>query len=201
MQCAGCSDQHVMTKPKLPLLLAGLALAGLVFLAWTQQWLTVTLNDGTILSVDGSVAAPAASILALTCLVVFPALAIAGRVFRGILGALESLLGLTIAFSSVLAIAQPVSASASVVSTATGVTGHDSVAELVADAALTPWPFVSLSAGVLLVIVGVLVIVTARRWPDSGRKYSAVRTAPAGLDDAAASWDALSASDDPTRER
>jgi hypothetical protein len=190
-----------MTTPKLPLLLAGLTLAGLVFLAWTQQWLTVSLTDGTNLAVDGSVAAPAASVLALTCLVVLPALAIAGRFFRAVLGVLEALLGLTIAYSSVLAIAQPVSTSASVISAATGVTGHDSVAELVAQTALTPWPVVCLAAGALLIVVGVLVVATAGRWPDSGRKYSAVRTAPAGLEDAAASWDALSAGDDPTRER
>jgi hypothetical protein len=188
-------------KPKVPLLLAGLVLAGIVFLAWTQPWFTLTLHDGSSLSIDGDVAAPANAILALTCLVVFPALAIAGRLFRAVLGALEVLLGLTITFASGVAITTPVASSAATISTATGITGRDSITALVATVSLDAWPFVSFIAGVLVAVVGVLVIVTAGRWPESGRKYTAIRSELVDSDDPAARWDALSAGNDPTSER
>jgi hypothetical protein len=52
----------------------------------------------------------------------------------------------------------------------------------------------AVAAGVLQVLVGVGVAVTARRWPTSGSRYS--RTRMAG--DPASDWDALSSGDDPT---
>jgi hypothetical protein len=192
---------NALKKPKFPLLVAGLALAGIVFLAWTQPWFTLRLNDGSELSVDGDVAAPANAILALTCVVVFPALAIAGRLFRAVLGALEVFLGIILTFASSVAIASPIASSAATISAATGISGRDSITDLVATVSVAVWPFVSLVAGVLIALVGVLVIATSGRWPESGRKYSAVHTELADTDDPAARWDALSAGDDPTSER
>ena len=180
---------------KLMILLAGLALNGVIFLAWTQEWISVVLDDRTVLAVTGDTAAPAVSALALSGLVLIGALAIAGPFFRVVLGVLQSALGATIVLSGMLAILGPAAASASVVATATGVEGGKS---LVGSAALGVWPFASTISGALLVVLGVITVVTSRRWPGATRKYSAVRTEAVNEGDTVQSWDALSSGDDPT---
>ena len=180
---------------KLTILLAGLALNGVIFLAWTQEWISVVLDDRTVLAVTGDTAAPAVSALALSGLVLIGALAIAGPFFRVVLGVLQSALGATIVLSGMLAILGPAAASASVVATATGVEGGES---LVGSAALGVWPFASTISGALLVVLGVITVVTSRRWPGATRKYSAVRTEAVDEGDTVQSWDALSSGDDPT---
>ncbi len=187
-----------MRGPKSAILLASIVVAGVVFLAWTQPWLSVSLTDGSVLAIDGSVAAPAASILALTTLVLVGALAIAGPFFRLVLGALEAVLGFTIAFSSSIALVNPVVAASPTISKATGVAGHTSIAALVTATSGTAWPVVAVIAGALILGLGVAAIATSRRWPASGRKYSAVRLEPQQSATAADSWDALSAGEDPT---
>lgn len=182
---------------KLTLLLASLAVSGIVFLAWTREWFAVTLSTGQVLSVTGSTAAPATSTLALTTLVLVGALAIAGPVFRVILGILESLLGVTIALSSILAIADPTQSSRPAITAATGIAGTESVSDLVESVSTSVWPWISAVAGIALVVLGVLVAITGRRWPGSSRKYSTVRTAPVE-GDTIGDWDALSKGNDPT---
>lgn len=184
---------------RLTLMLAGVALNGLIFAGWTQQWLSVELQSGPVLRVDGDVAAPAVSTLALTGLALIGALAIAGPVFRVVLGALQALLGATIGLSAGLAIAGPVAASSAAVTKATGIAGDSSVAALVASAGVGAWPYLTLAAAALLVVLGVLTVAWARRWPASSRKYSAVRTEAVASGDAILDWDALSSGDDPTQ--
>jgi len=183
---------------KLSLLLGGLLLSGLVFLGWTQQWFTIVIDEGPTLSIAGDVAAPALSTLALTSLVLIGALSIAGPFFRVVLGVLQSALGATIVLSGVLALADPVQASVASISDATGIAGNDAVAQLVASTAITLWPWVSTLAGALLTLLGVVVVVTGRRWPGSGRKYGAVKLAPAAERTAVDDWDSLSEGTDPT---
>jgi len=182
---------------KLVLLLAGLAASGLALLAWTQQWFGVTLTDGRVLEVLGDTAAPAVSALALSGVVLVGALAIAGPVFRVILGILGSLIGFTIGFSAVLALLEPATASRALITEATGIAGNDAVTSEVTDVAVLPWGWVAVVAGVLLVIVGVLIAASARRWPGSTRRYNAVtvtREDGNPIDD----WDSLSEGRDPT---
>lgn len=192
-------------RVKYTLILASLLLAALVLLAWTQTWLTVELVAGAptaSVPVDGNVAAPALAALALAGLALTAALSIAGLLFRVVLGILDALLGACIAFSAVLVLTGPVAASEPAVTAATGVAGSESIAEVVSATSLTLWPVLTLVAGVLLVLVGLGVALTARRWPSSSRKYSAVRLEPANRDempDAVDSWDELSRGDDPTR--
>lgn len=182
---------------KLTLLLAGVALAGGAFLAWTQPWFEIALGDGPVLSVAGDVAAGAVAALALTTLVLTAALSIAGPVFRVILGVLEAALGALIVLSGAIALGDPIGVSASQISAATGVSGDSAVTALVAAVSVTAWPAAAIVAGALLAVLGVAVVATAARWPGSGRKYSAVRLESADgstIDD----WDALSRGDDPT---
>lgn len=186
-------------RMKLLLVLAGIAFSGLTLLAWTQEWFSITLLDGGVLRVTGEIAAPALTALALTGLVLVGALSIAGPVFRVILGALQALLGFTVALSALLAINDSVRASAAAITTATGVSG-ELVGEQVGATVTTAWPMIALIAGALLIATGVLVVATARRWPGSTRKYQAVRLTPAeGSRTAVDDWDSLSDGEDPTR--
>ncbi|WP_411721323.1 Trp biosynthesis-associated membrane protein [Mycetocola sp.] len=192
-------------RSKYVLILASLLLSGLALMAWTQTWLDVELAPGsptTAVTVDGAVAAPALAALALAGLALGAALAIAGLLFRILLGVLNIVLGGCIALSAVLVLNGPVAASEAAVTDVTGIAGSDSIADLVSATSLTPWPVVALATGVLLAVVGVAILVTAQRWPSSSRKYSAVRLEPVDGDampDSVDSWDDLTRGDDPTR--
>jgi hypothetical protein len=183
------------------IILAATVLGVLTLISWTQTWFTVELSDGAILPVDGQVGAPALSALALTSLVLVGALSIAGPFFRIVFGVLQALIGVAIVFSAVLAVSAPVDAAGAAISVATGVAGDDSVADLVVSIALSPWPWVALVAGAVIVLLGIAIVVTGRRWPGGAtRKYqTATRLEPAAaqrtsVDD----WDSLSSGDDPT---
>ena len=182
---------------KLGVILSGLVLSGLTLLAWTQHWFAVSLiPDGSVL-VGGDVAAPALAALALSGLALVAALAIAGPVFRVILGLLEAAIGALVVVSAILAIVDPIAASASAITAVTGVSGAASVTALVSAVTPTAWPFVALLAGALVVAVGITIVISSRLWPQSSRKYQAARLAevdgsPIG------DWDALSDGRDPT---
>jgi uncharacterized membrane protein (TIGR02234 family) len=188
---------------KLVTILAGLALAAAGFLASTQTWVSVrasTPEGGTIdVAAAGSVAAPALSALSLAGLALFGAITIAGRAFRVVLGVLEMILGGCVILSSVLSIADPVSAASSSLTTATGVSGDASVRRLVLSHAVTVWPWVALVAGVLGVLLGLVVVVTSGSWPESAKRYQSVRIVDENAPtDPVAAWDTLSVGADPT---
>lgn len=176
----------------------------LAFLAWSQPWVEVALTDGRELVAYGDVAAPAVPPLAIAALALVGALALAGPVFRVVLGLLQALLGAGIIASGVLTITDPVQSAAATISSATGVEGLDSVRELVVLAATTGWPAFAIAAGALGVAIGVLTAITASRWPQRTRRFDAVRLA--AIDESESTpppdrqeaWDALSDGDDPT---
>jgi hypothetical protein len=125
-------------------LLASAVIAILTLVSWTQVWFAVVLSDGAQLEVAGEVAAPALSALALASLVLVGALAIAGPFFRLVFGVLEALIGVAVLFSAILAVGDPVAASGSAISTATGVAGDESVASLVTSIDGSVWPWIAL---------------------------------------------------------
>jgi uncharacterized membrane protein (TIGR02234 family) len=192
------------------LILAVIGASGLALLAWTQVWATVRLAaDGTnqqVLDVTGTIAAPGLTALALAGLALAGALTIAGVVIRIVLGILEMLLGVSVILSAALALADPVGASAAAVTAATGIAGTDSTRAAVQSAALTFWPFLALAAGVLMVVVGLVVCVSARRWPGPTTRYETTRFQPVTdaatgrprPRDAVDDWDGLTRGDDPT---
>ncbi|QHC58509.1 Trp biosynthesis-associated membrane protein [Rathayibacter sp. VKM Ac-2760] len=193
-------------------------LAALELTASTQPWATLVLTtgagDGRALSVVGTVAAPALSALALAGLALAAALAIAGPAFRIVLGLLQIVLGGSVVLAASTALADPVRAGSSLVTDATAIAGRESVAALVASSSSTAWPVVALVAGVLTAVIGVLVLVTVRRWPGAKKKRVS-RFEPAdgyghgattvqtddGDIDPVVSWDELSRGDDPTSAR
>ncbi|ANP72785.1 Trp biosynthesis-associated membrane protein [Cryobacterium arcticum] len=203
------------------LILAVIAASGLALLAWTQTWATlqVTLDGASAqaLEVTGSIAAPGLTALALAGLALAGALTIAGPVIRIILGLLEMLLGVSVILSAGLAIGDPVGAGSAAVTAATGIAGSESTRAGVSQAQLTGWPYLALAAGVFMLIIGLAVCVTARRWPGPTKRYETTRFAPAdgagettpgtaagtpGAQtrprDAVDDWDGLTRGDDPT---
>jgi uncharacterized membrane protein (TIGR02234 family) len=190
-------------------LIAAIALSALTLLAWTGQWYSIRLSESadgkTALAVSGGVAAPGLVALALAGLALVAALAIAGRFFRPVLGVLEVLIGFTVAYSAILAQSNPVVASESAVSAATGVAGRRSIAALVESVSQTAYPVIAIVAGILTMILGVVVVVTGRRWPGGSDRYrQPVRletvdpSAPDVPHDSVADWDRLSGGGDPT---
>lgn len=184
---------------RLSLLLSSAALSALTLLAWTQQWFVVVLVDGQRLPVDGQIAAAGLSALALAGLALVGALTIAGPVFRVVLGSVQLFLGATVLYSAVLVVIDPVAASAATISEATGIAGSESVAAVVASVEQSAWPWVTLVVGALIVIAGIGILATRRRWPVSSRKYQAVGLEPTdGERSSVDDWDALSDGGDPT---
>jgi hypothetical protein len=171
-------------------LLGLVVLSALSLLAWTQTWFTAQLSQTQnspvvgIIDVSGEVAAPALSALALAGLALTAALAIAGVLFRYVLAVLNILLGVCIALSAFLALQDGVRASEPAVTQVTGIAGHESVRTIVSSAIPTAWPIVTLVLGLGFVVVGALVLATARRWPSSSKRYRtvAVNTADAATD-------------------
>ena len=198
----------------LPVLVAGVSL-----LAWSQTWVTVALVGGPVVEVSGDAAAPAVPPFALAALALVGALALAGPVFRVVLGLLQALLGLGIVVSGSLAAADPVAASAVRLTEATGIDGVTGLRPLVERVVVSPWPGVAIAAGIAGIVIGIFIALTASRWPERTRRYDAVRLgattsevdAPIGANfsadtragadhrvDRLDAWDALSDGDDPT---
>jgi len=174
------------------------AVAGLTLITTTQTWWTVQLATKS-LPLAGTVAAPALTALSLCGLVLAAALALAGPVFRLVLGLIQLLLAFTIVFTTVFSLARPDQPSESAVQTATGIAGSSSIDALITNVTLTPWGFAAVVLGVLAFLVGLWLLFTFRFWPVASRKYQAVRFAPEdGPRDAVVDWDALSDGADPT---
>ncbi len=179
-------------------LLAIALFAALVFTTWSQTWFTLTVLDKPFV-VAGSVAGSALAPIALASLALVAALAIAGPFFRVVLGVLLALLGVCVVVVSAFAIANPVVAATSAITKASGVAGAASVAQLVTATSMTAWPIVAIVIGVLITLLGLFVTPTARRWPESGRKYTRSRLVGDSVElDPVQEWDALSEGDDPT---
>lgn len=173
----------------------------------TQPWLAVTLDEGAghVLEVPGASAVPVLTPLSLAAMALGAALSIVGLALRYVFGALSVLIGGVLAWQTArVAFELPISAVASVVTEATGITGESSVAELVASISATAWPVVTLVAGAVLVAAGAFTLATARSWAGTGRRYrtdDAARTSAAAGSrphDAIDDWDDLSRGEDPT---
>jgi uncharacterized membrane protein (TIGR02234 family) len=184
-------------------LAAGLSLSGLTLLSWTMTWFNLTLDESTaatdMIEVTGETAAPALAALALAGLALVAALAIAGHVFRVILGLLQAVIGASVGWSAVSALTDPVGVSAAIVTETTGIAGGQSVAALVGTATATPWPGITVALGVLTLLCGLSVVVSSGRWPRATSRYQTTRFEGADAPRSSISdWDSLSDGSDPT---
>lgn len=199
------------------LLLAGIALAGaLALLTATQSWVDIALTPGAAvaseLRVTGHQMNPSLSPVALAALALALVLAIAGPIFRRVLGMLALLLGVAIESIGILALVEPAAEASSAVTKATGIAGVDAQRALIERLTVSFWPTLTLVAGVLLFVCGVLVLLLSGRWKRGGRKYEhgaqPARSTPVATGrgktsievdrDRIADWDALSDGDDPS---
>lgn len=203
-------------RMKLPSILAAVVGAGLVLLSWSQTWFELELvveastavGAGEPIAVAGGIASPALAALGLAGLAVAPALGIAGPGIRVVLGVLGVLVGGCVLLAAGMSLADPIGSVSPAVTDATGVAGAAPTAELVASVAVTPWPWVAVLGGIVLVLASLAVLLTGRHWPVSSRRYSDSRLADEGAaapeverpasDRAIDDWDGLSRGDDPT---
>ncbi|GAA4668879.1 Trp biosynthesis-associated membrane protein [Frondihabitans cladoniiphilus] len=200
---AGGTPQRTPRKVKTYLILAGLALSGLVLLAYTQSWVHTRVSSpqgGTLaVTAAGSAAAPALSALAFAGLALFGAMTIAGHVIRIVLGALEVLLGAGVVASALTVVTNPTGAARTAITKVTGVDGRESVRGIILSHSVTAWPWVALVFGLAMAFVGVVVLATSRRWPAGSRRYQAVRIIdPDAPTDPVVAWDTLTLGADPT---
>lgn len=187
-----------MTSSRLRLvsMAAIVAAAGVVSLAWSQTWYLLRLS-GAEYPVGGDIAGGALLPIALASLALVAALALAGPFFRVVLGVLDALLGVCVVVVTVWSLSDPVRASLPVLMDATGISSEGALRGQVAGTVTTAWPYVGLAGGILMILTGLGVAVTARAWPTSGGRYTRTRAAaPDG--DPIHDWDALSDGDDPT---
>lgn len=140
----------------------------------------------------------ALSPIAIAIIVAALALTIAGPIFRRVLGFLVAGLGAgTVALAASVAV-DPESAMTTRVAELTGLSGHGGFAA-VSDAALTPWPWLTIAAGAIAAFGGLVVLFASGRWAVAGRKYEAAGAKTAApSSDRISDWDALSEGDDPT---
>lgn len=188
---------------------AGLLVAGIVMLSWTQTWFTVHLRAGSAVvatvTADGSKTVPQYTALAIASLALFLALTIAGRVLRVVLAVVEVLLGVAVVATGVSALRDPVASARAAIGEVAGVSDLGGVRRVVSSVDVTAWPAVGIAGGVLAVVLGIVVLFVQRAWPGPSRKYGAA-TAGAAADaratatqrDAVTDWDDLSAGTDPT---
>ncbi|MCR2762027.1 Trp biosynthesis-associated membrane protein [Microbacterium sp. zg.B48] len=197
----------MIRRARLLAVLTTLAVGAMGVISSTQTWLVATLDDGAqhTLAVAGAAAVPVLTPLSLAVLALGAALSIVGVVLRYVFGALTVAIAALLGWlSAQIAIHNPIAAVASTVTTATGITGEDAVAELVSSVTATPWPAVTLAGSIVLLAAGLFTLVSARFWGRSGHKYDADAGSSAAADpasrpfDAVDSWDDISRGADPT---
>ncbi|QTX04634.1 Trp biosynthesis-associated membrane protein [Agromyces archimandritae] len=196
----------MLARAKSISLIAVIAAAGLGLLAWSQPWFTLVLDDGPWpadpVGVAGAIASPAVSALSIAGLALAAALALAGPVIRIVLGVLGLLLGGCLVLAAGMSLGEPATAVSRAVTEATGVAGTQT-RDLIAAVDATAWPSVAIAAGILMAAASVFIVVTARRWPASARKYRTARFSEdvddrSAKDRAVDDWDELTRGDDPT---
>lgn len=189
-------------RTKSVVIVIGLALSVLALISWTQPWFTITLSGDSsaahAITAQGDEAAPGLPALTLAGLALIAALTLAGAIFRRVLGVLQVLIGASILLAAVVALSDPVTASAKLVTKATGVAGEESIHSLVASAGQTPWPWIAATLGVLIAILGIVLLAVGRRWPGSSRRFQASVPAEVPAEGTATDWDSLTGGSDPT---
>ncbi|WP_306233300.1 Trp biosynthesis-associated membrane protein [Agrococcus beijingensis] len=170
-----------------------LAAGALGLVAATQPWAQVELADGRGLAVAGQDLAGGLAILSLACVALALVLPIAGVVWRFVLAGLAIVLGALMAVHASSAVGGIDAAVEAVVAEATGIAGAAQAAEITTRTA-APWPWLAVAAGVLAALVGVWVMITARRWPAKAQRAARYERTGSGL-----AWDVMDDGEDPTR--
>lgn len=185
-------------RAKLVTLLVVAAAGATALGAGSQPWISFSLEGAPEQFPTGHDLNAALSPVAIAIVVAALALSIAGPIFRRVLGLLVAALGAGVVALAAAVAANPASAMAARVTELTGLSGHGGLAA-VANVTLTPWSWVTIAAGFVAALAGLVVVFTSGRWRSAGRKYEAASSkAPAQKPDRISDWDALSEGEDPT---
>ena len=194
-------------RSKLWLLLGVAVAGGLALYAATQIWVTVSLAVGAAaadsLVVTGQQVNQSLSPVAIAALASALVLTIAGKVFRRVLGVLIMLLGAGIAAIAWSVLQAPESSIAGPLAEVSGIAGS-AQGGLVTGVSLSFLVTLTLIAGALLVLLGVLVVILSGRWKAAGRKYEAEAAPQKRQDqepDRISDWEAQNSGDDPSIDR
>ncbi|WIB35078.1 Trp biosynthesis-associated membrane protein [Curtobacterium sp. MCJR17_043] len=175
-----------MKRSRPLVVVVGLAVAGLVMLAWTQTWFTVHLDHSAAVvktvAADGATVVPQYTAVAIASLALFLALTIAGRVVRVVLAVVQVLLGVAVVVTGISALSDPVAAARSAVGSVAGVSDIGAVRQVVTRVDVSIWPVVGITGGVLAALLGVAVLVLQRSWPGPSRKYGDAATPGSAAD-------------------
>ncbi|MFC0714555.1 Trp biosynthesis-associated membrane protein [Cellulomonas biazotea] len=176
-------------------------LAGVTALVVVPTWLTAsgsTALRGTVtLAVAGTQVAPAVLGASVVLLASAAAVALVGRVGRWLVAVVTALSGVLVVGSAAAVLADPRAAVVPVVTQQTG------VGKVVGDVGVTAWPWLTVVAGVLVVVAAGWLVRVSRGWQGPSRRHETPAAGsgpagPAGPVDERGAWDALSRGDDPT---
>ncbi|WP_182113769.1 Trp biosynthesis-associated membrane protein [Actinotalea sp. JY-7876] len=189
---------------------AALVLGAAALLAGTGVWVRGTTTSPVAGAVPvaavGSVVAPGVNAGGLLVLAAAGALALGGRWGARLAGAGIALGGVLVAASAAGGLADPERAAGSAASAEVGVSA------LTGPVVVTPLPWVAVALGAALVLLGVVAVVRAGRWParrsdrhevpapapGEPSRPTTAQPAPERAADDLDAWDALSRGEDPT---
>lgn len=183
-----------------------LAGAAVVLLAAGRPWARAVVAESGLprvpLAPSGRSAGSVAGALGLVGLAGVVALAATRRTGRILTGVVLLLAGLGVAADGVNRAGRPGASLRTAATAAAGVRDPH-----LAAVSATPWPWVSVGGGLLILAAGFLTVVRGRRWAVLSAKYDAPAarppagqpSAPSGREPEVVLWDALDRGDDPTR--
>ncbi len=183
-----------------------LLLGGVVALIGaTQTWVTATGFEAAhvdLVQLSGQEASPVITAMALVSIAAGAALSIARKIGRWIIGVLAILAAVTVGWTTINVIANPLDAVALKIAETTGTTGFD---ELGAQLDVSALPWLTVAGAVIVLIGGLVVLIVGPRWPvgktkkyDVGEPQQQQRADRDGRLDEIDTWDELSRGEDPT---
>lgn len=183
-----------------PVLVMALGIIGSAAPAWIHATGTSVVSGEIAVSVTGIAASPIVSAAALMIAAAGLALGLAGRVGQWIAGGVIALGAILVGVSAGTVIGNPVPAAAQAVGAQTGIAQAFGVS-------VTAWPYVTIVAAVILLIIGIAVLrspapamVMARFDRPSERASDRVNEIAVedGQPDTNSAWDAMSRGEDPS---
>lgn len=164
-------------------ILALLVLGAGALAAAAPTWLRTSgatpLDAEVLVQVTGTEAAPGVGAGALVVVASALALGLVGRIGRWLVLLVSAASGIVVAASAAAILRDPTQAARTAVADATGVT------DLTSAITVTPWPYVALAVGVLVVVVAVWAGVSAPSWARVSARHEIVRPGAAASPEAA----------------
>lgn len=155
-----------------------------------------------LVQLSGQEASPVITAMALVSIAAGAALSIARKIGRWIIGVLAILAAVTVGWTTINVIANPLDAVALKIAETTGTTGFD---ELGAQLDVSALPWLTVAGAVIVLIGGLVVLIVGPRWPvgktkkyDVGEPQQQQRADRDGRLDEIDTWDELSRGEDPT---